>query len=200
MHRALDTAERGCPITRRYFVTAGLVALAVAIAPSAALPQTPAGDSVTGTATLVEAGPAFRFDAHSGPSGENPQGTITRLDPAGGPPTTASVDCLAVHGNRATVGAVAGEFPPIHIVAFIEDNDGAGVDRFLGLSGIPGCPLDPPAGTSLAPIFSGDLTVVDASPPPTSKDQCKNGGWRTYGVFKNQGDCISFVGKNPPAS
>jgi hypothetical protein len=184
-------------------VAAGLVALAVAIAPSAALPQTPAGDSVTGTATFVGAGPAFRFDAHSGPSGENPQGTITRLDPAGGPPATASVDCLAVHGNRATVGAGAGEFPPIHIVAFIEDNDGAGVDRFLGLSGIPGCPLDPPAGMSPAPIFSGDLTVVDASPPPTSRDQCKNGGWRSYGVFRNQGDCVSFVatkGKNPPAN
>jgi hypothetical protein len=180
-----------------------LVALAVAIAPSAALPQTPAGDSVTGTATFIGAGPAFRFDAHSGPSGENPQGTITRLDPAGGPPATASVDCLAVHGNRATVGAAAGEFPPIHIVAFIEDNDSAGVDRFLGLSGIPGCPLDPPAGMSPAPIFSGDLTVVDASPPPTSRDQCKNGGWRSYGVFRNQGDCVSFVatkGKNPPAN
>jgi hypothetical protein len=38
---------------------------------------------------------------------------------------------------------------------------------------------------------------------PTTKDQCKNGGWQTYGVFKNQGDCVSFVatgGKNPPAS
>jgi hypothetical protein len=37
---------------------------------------------------------------------------------------------------------------------------------------------------------------------PTTKDQCKNGGWRTYGIFKNQGDCVSFVatgGKNPPA-
>jgi hypothetical protein len=34
------------------------------------------------------------------------------------------------------------------------------------------------------------------------KDQCKNGGWLNYGVFKNQGDCVSFVatgGKNPPA-
>lgn len=46
-----------------------------------------------------------------------------------------------------------------------------------------------------------------ASPPiqplrPTSKDQCKDGGWRNYGVFKNQGDCVSFVatrGKNQPA-
>jgi hypothetical protein len=36
---------------------------------------------------------------------------------------------------------------------------------------------------------------------PTSKDQCMNGGWRSFGVFKNQGDCVSYVatkGKNPP--
>jgi hypothetical protein len=38
---------------------------------------------------------------------------------------------------------------------------------------------------------------------PTSKDQCKKGGWRSFGsVFKNQGDCVSFVatrGRNTPA-
>jgi hypothetical protein len=28
---------------------------------------------------------------------------------------------------------------------------------------------------------------------PTSKDQCKNGGWRNFPGFKNEGDCISFV-------
>ena len=36
-----------------------------------------------------------------------------------------------------------------------------------------------------------------------TQDQCKNGGWKTFGVFKNQGDCVSFVstgGKNPPAN
>ena len=36
---------------------------------------------------------------------------------------------------------------------------------------------------------------------PTSKDQCKDGSWQTFGVFKNQGDCVSYVathGKNPP--
>lgn len=35
----------------------------------------------------------------------------------------------------------------------------------------------------------------------TSKDQCKDGGWRSFGVFKNQGDCVSYVatrGKNLP--
>jgi hypothetical protein len=41
-------------------------------------------------------------------------------------------------------------------------------------------------------------------PTPTSKDQCKNGGWQNYAdqnghPFKNQGDCVSYVatgGKN----
>lgn len=38
-------------------------------------------------------------------------------------------------------------------------------------------------------------------PLPTDKAQCKNGGWQQFGVFKNQGDCVSFVetgGKNQP--
>ena len=36
---------------------------------------------------------------------------------------------------------------------------------------------------------------------PTSKEQCKDGGWMNFPQFKNQGDCVSFVatgGKNPP--
>lgn len=37
---------------------------------------------------------------------------------------------------------------------------------------------------------------------PTTKKQCRDGGWTTaYAVFKNQGDCVSFVatrGGNPP--
>jgi hypothetical protein len=37
--------------------------------------------------------------------------------------------------------------------------------------------------------------------PPSNKDQCKNDRWKMYGVFENQGDCVSFVatgGKNEP--
>jgi hypothetical protein len=37
---------------------------------------------------------------------------------------------------------------------------------------------------------------------PATKDQCKNGGWASYGIFKNQGDCVSYVatgGRNAPA-
>jgi hypothetical protein len=53
------------------------------------------------------------------------------------------------------------------------------------------------------PITSGNIVVTDAQPAPTSTQQCKNSGWRQYGVFKNQGDCVSFVatgGRNQPAN
>ncbi|MBA3263607.1 MAG: hypothetical protein H0T69_14275 [Thermoleophilaceae bacterium] len=92
-------------------------------------------DSVTGTATLFEGGPTFRFDAHSGPSGEGPRGTVTRLDAAGNAELTATVVCLAVEGNRATIGleiTIRDPIPREQTVAFIEDNDGRGTDRFLG--------------------------------------------------------------------
>ncbi len=49
------------------------------------------------------------------------------------------------------------------------------------------------------------LGTVSYSPPapvlPTSASQRKNGGWVAFGVFKNQGDCVSYVatkGKNGP--
>jgi hypothetical protein len=46
---------------------------------------------------------------------------------------------------------------------------------------------------------NGERTTYDFDVPvgpPTSKDQCKNGGWQTFDAprkFKNQGDCVSFV-------
>jgi hypothetical protein len=45
-------------------------------------------------------------------------------------------------------------------------------------------------------------TGGSGSPSPRTKDQCRSGGWRTFGQFKNHGDCVSFVatgGKNPPS-
>ena len=56
--------------------------------------------------------------------------------------------------------------------------------------------LAPTTTTTLAPTTTTTLIAG-----LTSKDQCKNGGWVTFGVFKNQGDCVSFVatgGANPP--
>ncbi len=35
----------------------------------------------------------------------------------------------------------------------------------------------------------GRITV----PEPTSPEQCKDGGWRNFPQFKNQGQCVAFV-------
>jgi hypothetical protein len=39
--------------------------------------------------------------------------------------------------------------------------------------------------------------------PRSRLEPIRLSGWRDFGVFKNQGDCVSFVatgGKNPPGS
>ena len=49
---------------------------------------------------------------------------------------------------------------------------------------------------------SVDAVVISSRPAvPTTAEQCKNGGWRNFSSFNNQGDCVSFVatnGKNEP--
>jgi hypothetical protein len=49
---------------------------------------------------------------------------------------------------------------------------------------------------------NGQLQVPETTSAPTTKDDCKNGGWQNFNpAFKNQGDCVSWVatnGKNPP--
>jgi len=50
-----------------------------------------------------------------------------------------------------------------------------------------------------SPAFAA---IIDPSEIPTNVEQCKKGGWQDYQVFKNQGDCVSYVvtnGANQPA-
>lgn len=45
--------------------------------------------------------------------------------------------------------------------------------------------------------------VVGSPTSPLAKDDCKKDGWKAFGIFKNQGDCVSFVataGHNQPAN
>ena len=37
------------------------------------------------------------------------------------------------------------------------------------------------------------LLLFDSLSLLTSKNQCKKGGWRDFGVFENQGACVGFV-------
>jgi hypothetical protein len=194
---------------------AAAVAVGVASGTFAAVAQaqTAGEDSAVGDVITVFFRPiGFVFDAHSGPSGENPSGSAVwfdRTDVFGGP-----VTCLTVTGNRATIGFENQRNLPELVKGgflFVEDNgtQEAVPDNVRGQLLFDASPTVCPPNTAVYrpgddgdTVKSGDLTVHDAPPLPSSKDQCKNGGWRTFGVFKNQGGCVSFVatgGKNPPA-
>jgi hypothetical protein len=62
---------------------------------------------------------------------------------------------------------------------------------------------DAPVQVAIATIrYAGQELVKTLERPcqgpkrPTSKAQCKRGGWKQFG-FKNQGRCIAFVNRGP---
>jgi hypothetical protein len=203
-----------------------MLSVAAVVAGALALPgiagaQAPNEDSVvaygfeTGTLRLD-------IDVRSGPSGENPTGRVSfHLGGGLGPTYTANASCLAVNGNTAVVGFVgtvdfSGTTDPVAGLIRLTDagGPGSGQDVFEFPQSVfvptpptatPDCSHFPPTALFTRQVFTFgpyDIVVTDAPAAPTSKDQCKNGGWKTYGVFKNQGDCVSFVvtkSKNPPA-
>jgi hypothetical protein len=199
---------------------AGLAA-AVVLAPPVASAQGPTEDSVVArgfdpTKVITD------IDVRSGPSGESPTGQVVFHFGGGlGPTYNTHVTCLAVSGKTAVIGFVGtlntflGSGP---IAGLLRVTDGGGpgssLDMFEGpVATNQGPPTNPPPDCSTFPATGfvydvyqsapDDIVVTDAPPFPTSKDQCKNGGWQTFGVFKNQGDCVSFVatgGKNPPGT
>jgi hypothetical protein len=184
---------------RRLVATCIALSAGLAHAPAAAA-QSSAEDSVTGTAATSN-GLSASVDVRSGPSGENPHGTLVVDTPA--LPFDFVVVCLNVTGNTALVGANLPSGGRGAMFRFVDGTpDTISLAAFAGPV-LPGDCTAPFTGPSPGnPFVSGNITVTDVRPLPTSKDQCENGGWRTYGVFKNQGDCVSFVatgGKNPPA-
>jgi hypothetical protein len=205
-----------------------LVAAASCLCPAAASAQPAAGDSVTGTlidqfVTGVSVFPPL--DVHSGPAGENPTGTgAWHIGGGLGPTWNVDVTCLAVDGKTAVFGFSGTLFQPgsrpVAGLARATDGGGpgSGLDSFEwaqvtgpdGGPAIPGptdCSSYPagfqPQGPTAFNRTAGDIVIIDTPAVPTSKDQCKNGGWRNFGsAFKNEGACVSFVatgGKKPPA-
>jgi hypothetical protein len=206
------------------------LAVIVCLWPGAAFAQALPGDSVV---TTQPSQPALFIDvqAQSGPSGENPSGTIfMHIGPGFGAPTVeATVTCLSVSGSTAIVGysgitffeILGFQYGSAGLLRIVDGGPaGSGQDSFEWviragpiLVPYPGPPPDPLPGPTDCSTFPGpfnvetitsiDFVVTDAAPLPTSKEQCKNGDWRNFGVFKNQGDCVRFVatgGKNPPSA
>lgn len=195
---------------RRLQVGVGLALMGMAWAPSAfaaapldTVTATGGGSTITG----------LNLSAQSGTSGQNPSGTASftafgMFDIAG------SVTCLSVTGPDRGAGTATA--PTTAVLNFVDtnppfagtvfttelvDNGGNGADT-ISTAPTGRSPTDCSAFGGLTDtLTNGRAVVFDAPPLPTSKDQCKDGGWQSFGVFKNQGDCVSFVathGKRQP--
>jgi hypothetical protein len=184
-----------------------LVVVAAGVIAGAAVPavvdaQGPAQDSVTGDVTTITTfGPQrFEISATSGPSGENPTGTFFTEGIVG--TAFGTVTCLSVQGDLALFQVQAQQPPGALLSLLVVDAGELSVADVVQLTFATGtateCSSPELAYILFGTVTSGDIKVVDAPPVPTSKDQCKNGGWTDYGTtFKNQGQCVAFVQRGP---
>jgi hypothetical protein len=170
---------------------------------------------------------SITVDVESGPVGENPTGTVflarDGLTPGDSPSTSFEATCLSVSGRVAIIGLAGITLhPTFHFDAgLVRVVDGGGPDSGADIfeyahqediSPLPGptsCSTFPgpfPTAPGVDPDFNvfpdftnetGDVVVTDAQPFPTSKDQCRDGGWRNFPQFKNQGLCVAFVERGP---
>ncbi len=70
---------------------------------------------------------------------------------------------------------------------------GGGLAPDGGGGGGGGSNLVPPGGSQSVDTTRVPLVTISYQALPTTKEQCKNGGWRNFPQFKNQGLCIAFV-------
>jgi hypothetical protein len=193
-------------IPRWLSVALGVALIAMVLRPSvssAAIPQDTV--SATGTGSFpVGSGGYFNIaiTAQSGPSGENASGTAAfNLGSPDGLLVSGPVTCLSVTGPDRGVGTP--ETPTTAVLNLqsnqfgvvtvkLVDNGGNGTDVMSALPELSTTCSLPFEGLTVT-LTNGRAVIFDAPPLPMSKDQCKDGGWRNFPQFKNQGDCVSFV-------
>ncbi|HYP47983.1 MAG TPA: hypothetical protein VEQ61_05040 [Thermoleophilaceae bacterium] len=189
--------------------------------------QTLAQDSVVGSAHDCESPvgcPADPFatqftqliaDAHSGPGGQDPSGTMEWRRRIIGDYIVSQtrVTCLAVSGRVAVIGVEGTRtFTRINfslpIAGLIRVTDGGPADSSqdsfeFAVAQAPFPPQLPqplpgptdcssfPAGEPSLHNDLGDLAVTSAL--PSAKRDCSLGGWRNYPEFRNRGECVAHV-------
>jgi hypothetical protein len=202
-----------------------LAAIAIVQVVGAGVARAQAGDSVSGSGSAedryIATGQgvgccqyAYTIDAHSGPRGESPGGTVTvhfvgrDLLPYS---FSGHVSCLTVSRTKAVIGVVVdqseGDFGPAvgqgvtvfatdthaPVTGIFSDREPPDADRFavdLTRSGCPAFPT-PPASDDLYYLFNGDIAIHDSDPPATYA-QCRQAGWVQYG-YASHAQCINAV-------
>jgi hypothetical protein len=233
MHATLQDAPRMATrrpgrCVRRVLLGAGLALAALPAAPALAqttIGQTGGGANITcgpqmviaDTSYVVPSGggtiTSFSFQSVAANAGQQLDFLVLR--PTGGsnytvvgktgPVTLAGTGAVETFAANIPVqgGEILGLWHPGRLTACVR---GVGTGGGLISSQAP-VAVDPSVGDPVSlpgaiPVFSLNESA-NLVTTPTNMDQCKNGGWQSLGVFKNQGDCVSFVatgGKNPPGA
>jgi putative nucleotidyltransferase with HDIG domain len=118
------------------------------------------------------------------PSGSGPPLAVTVPTPTVSAPTAQT--------NGATPGAAGGGSTPSSSGGSTGGDPGSGSGSPAGGGGTgngsAGGPSGSPGGNQGGPSGGGG----SGQPEPTTKDDCKNGGYKRYG-YANQGQCVSYV-------
>jgi len=204
MDESLANANR----STRAVVAALLSVLAVAALPVAANAQPAPGQQSAESPSFFAIGFPFfsgSFNAVSDAGGANPSGQVSYflgVGPTSGESVSATVVCLSVSGNTAVIGfqgtSVRPLLPPVPVVGELVVADNGPADSLLDtvdlmperVTGVANCAA--PGPISFERSVAGDV-IVHPPAVPTSKDQCKNGGWRNFPDFKNQGQCVGAL-------
>ena len=111
----------------------------------------------------------------------------------------SNLSLQVMNGETSTVSYTVASNLGGSVTKSLVANFSSGADTFaLPDDGITSVTIGRTTASSFWDFFI-DNVVFDAFPITTA--ECKNGGWETFGVFNNQGDCVSYVatsGKNEP--
>ena len=171
----------------------GLALIGLVVVPSASGAARLDMVTVTGNASSLYSN--INISAQSGTAGQNPSGHVSLNI---GPTSIAGpVTSLTVTDNSALIGVQTSQFGSQTVK--VVDNGGHGADMICVWSGAPPpCTmvLDGELFDVTSSLSNGRAVVFDAPDLPTTRAECKNGGWRNFGtMFKNQGQCVGFVMK-----
>ena len=111
----------------------------------------------------------------------------------------SNFSALVLNGNTVTVDYTVADDAGGSVTKSLVANFSSGADTFaLPDAGITSVTISP---TTAGGFYDFLIDDVSFTAFPTTTAECKDGGWEAYGVFKNQGDCVSYVatqGKNEP--
>ena len=186
---------------KAFLVVALTAALVLAFAPLA-WPQAAEDDDVPVVTVVASDGSASEAGLTTGTftvARKAATSVAVTVDYAVGGSATAGSDYVALSGS---VAIPAGRSSVVVTVSPVDDGrDESNESVTLTLRSRTMYSIGSPSVATVT-IIDNDGVAVSAAAMPFGKDACKKGGWRSFGVFKNQGDCVSWVatgGKNAPS-